>query len=114
MIWSLLRGEAGSPYIQQGVAVVQAVAYEGVYPSIVSAASLVSILRICIDIADVHVRGTADLVDVCLHPQPVAPQHYQVACDWSDRVVGSRNAERSSKDVVLRGELGNDVFFLDL
>ena len=66
----------------------------------------------CTDVADVHVRSTADLVDVCIHTQPAVPQHSQVACDRSDRDVGSRNAESSSKDVVvLTDELDDDGFF---
>ena len=64
----------------------------------------------CTDDADVHVGGTADLVDVCLHTQPAVPLHPQVACDRSDRDVGSRNAESSSKDVILTSELDDDVF----
>ena len=39
----------------------------------------------CTDVADVHVRGKADLVDVCLYTQPAVPQHSQDACDRSDR-----------------------------
>ena len=49
---------------------------------------------------------------MCLHIQLAVPQHSQVACDRSDRDVGSRNAESSSKDVVLTRELDDDVFFL--
>ena len=59
-----------------------------------------------------HVRGTEDLVKVCLHTQPTVPQHSQDAGDRCDRDVGSRNAESSRKDVVLTGELNGDGFFL--
>ena len=66
----------------------------------------------CTDVADVNVRGTADLVDVCLYTQPAVPQHSEVVWYRSNRDVGSRNAESWSTDVVLTSELDDDRFFL--
>ena len=97
--------------MQQRVAVVQPAAYEGLHQCVCSL--LGQHPANYTDVTDVHVRGTADLVDVCPHTQPAVPQHSQLVCDRSDRDVGSRNAESSSKDVVvLTGELDDDGLYL--
>ena len=106
----LVEGGSWQP-IQQRIAVVQPAAYEGVHQCLCGL--LGEHPANCIDVADVHVRGTADLVDVSLHILPAVPQHSRVTCHRSDREVGSRNAKSSSKDVVvLTGELDDDGFFL--
>ena len=97
--------------IPQRVVVVQSAAYEGVHQCLCSLPGQHPANRT--DVADVHVRGMADLVDICLHIQPVVSQHSQVACDRSDRDAGSKNAESFSKDVVvLTGGLDDDDFCL--
>ena len=87
MGWSLLWVKVASPY-NNWVAIVQPPAYEGVHQCLCSLVG--QRLANCTDVAEGHVRSTADLVDVCCHTQPAAPQHSQVACDTSDRDVGSR------------------------
>ena len=83
----------------------------------VSAASLVSILRTAL-MLPMHMYEARQIWLICAlilsRLSHSTPKLRAIARDRSDRDVGSRNAERSSKDVVvLTGELDDDDgFFL--